>query len=67
MQNSGEMDTFDIDEIISALAKIVADMTLSSDAVLRRRILQELTREIARFRAEFEAEYANASDSEVRH
>jgi hypothetical protein len=61
------MDTIDVDEIITALAKIVADMTLSCDAALRRRILKELTREIAKFEAEFQAEDANASGSQVRH
>jgi hypothetical protein len=60
---SGEMDTIDVDEIITALAKTVADITLGCDAALRRRILEELTREISKF----EAEYANAPASDVRH
>jgi hypothetical protein len=52
---SGEIDTIDVDEIITALAKTVAD-------ALRRRILEGLTREISKF----EAEYANAPASDVR-
>ena len=60
---SGDTDTIDADEIITALAKTVADMTFGSDAVLRRRILEDLTREIS----EFEAEYANTPGSDVRH
>jgi hypothetical protein len=60
---SGEIDTIDVDEIITALAKTIADMTLDCDAALRRRILEELTREISKF----EAEYANAPASGVRH
>jgi len=60
---NGETDTIDADEIITALAKTVADMTFGSDAVLRRRILEDLTREISKF----EAEYANASGSYIRH
>jgi hypothetical protein len=64
---SGESDTIDVDEIITALAKIVADMTSSCDTTLRQRILEDLRREIARFQAEFEVEYADASGSEVRH
>jgi hypothetical protein len=60
---SGEIDTIDVDEMITALAKTVADITLGCDAALRRRILEELTREISKF----EAEYANASASDVRH
>jgi hypothetical protein len=64
---SGEMDSIDVDEIVMVIAKIVADMTFNSDSALRRRILEELTREIARFQAEFEAEDADVSGSEVRH
>jgi hypothetical protein len=60
---SGEKDTVDMDEIISALAKTVAEMTYGSDATLRQRILEELTQEISRF----EAEYANSSGSDMRH
>jgi hypothetical protein len=48
---SGEIDTIDVDEIITALAKTVADMTLGCDAVMGRRILEELTREISKFEA----------------
>jgi hypothetical protein len=39
----------DVDEILIALAKTVADMTLGCDAILRRRILDELTHEISKF------------------
>ena len=60
---SGEKDTVDMDEIVSALAKTIAEMTYGSDAALRQRILDELTREIARF----EAEYANTPGSDLRH
>jgi hypothetical protein len=64
---SGEMDTIDVDELITAFAKLVADVSSSCDAALRRRILEELKREIARFEAEFQAEDASTSASEVRH
>ena len=60
---SGEIDTIDLDEIITALAKTVADMTFGSDAVLRQRILDHLTHEIS----QFEAEFANPSGSDARH
>jgi hypothetical protein len=60
---SGEADTIDADEVITELAKTVADITFGSDAVLRQHILEDLTREISKF----EAEYANASGSDVRH
>ena len=60
---SGEADTIDADEVVMAIAKIVADMTFGSNAALRQRILEDLTREISKF----EAEYANASGSDARH
>jgi hypothetical protein len=60
---SGEKDTLDVEEIISALAKTVAEMTYGSDASARQRIVDDLIREIS----EFEAEYADASGSEMRH
>jgi hypothetical protein len=60
---SGEKDTIDMDEIISALGKTIAEMTYGSDAALRQRILEDLTQEIAKF----EAEYANTSGSDMRH
>ena len=60
---SGEKDTVDMDEIISALGKVIAEMTYGSDGAVRQRILEDLTSEIAKF----EAEYANASGSDMRH
>ena len=60
---SGERDTLDLDEVVSALAKTVADLTYGSDAATRQGILEHLTREIAMF----EEEYANAPPSEARH
>jgi hypothetical protein len=59
----GEKDTVDIDEILSALGKVIAEMTYGSDAAVRQRVLEDLTREVARF----EEEYANSPASDVRH
>jgi len=59
----GEKDTVDLDEIITALAKTVAEMTFGSDAAVRQRILEDLVREIS----QFEAEYASAPGSDMRH
>ncbi len=44
---SGEKDTIDVDEIVTALAKTVAEMTFGSDAALRQRILEDLMRGIS--------------------
>ena len=60
---SGEKDTIDVDEIVTALAKTVAEMTFGSDAGVRQRILEDLVREIS----QFEAEYASAPGSDMRH
>ena len=60
---TGEKDTMDMDEIITALAKTVAEMTYGSDAAVRQRILDDLTREIS----QFEVEFANTSGSDMRH
>ena len=60
----GEKDTVDMDEIISALGKVVAEMTYGSDDAARRSVVEDLTREIARF----EEEYANApGGADMRH
>jgi hypothetical protein len=61
--SSGEKDTLDVDEIMTALAKTVAEITYGCDAPTRQRILDDLVREVS----EFEAEYANTSGSEMRH
>jgi hypothetical protein len=61
--SEGEKDTVDIDEILSALGKVIAEMTYGSDAAVRQRILEDLTREVA----QFEEEYANSPASDVRH
>ena len=50
---SGEKDTVDMDEIISALGKTIAEMTYGSDAAVRQRVLEDLTSEIAKFEAEY--------------
>jgi hypothetical protein len=57
---SGE-DTVDMDEIISALGKVVAEMTYGSD----RRFAGVLKTDpgVARF----EEEYANSPGSDMRH
>jgi hypothetical protein len=61
--SEGEKDTVDIDEILSALGKVIAEMTYGSDAAVRQRVLEDLTREVA----QFEEEYANSPASDVRH
>jgi hypothetical protein len=60
---NGETDSIDVDEIITALAKTVADITSGSGTSVRQGILEDLTQEIRNF----EAEYANTPESGLRH
>ena len=52
-----------MDEIISALGKTVAELTFGSDPAVRQRIVEDLMSELSRF----EAEYASAPGSDMRH
>jgi hypothetical protein len=60
---SGEPETVDIDEVVTALAKTMADFTYSLEPAQRREILENLTREIANY----EMEFASAPGSDLRH
>jgi hypothetical protein len=60
---SGEQETIDVVEVITALAKTVAEMTFGADAALRQQILDHLMREIS----QYEAEFANAPSRDMRH
>lgn len=65
---SGEADVIDVDEIMTALAKVVAEITSGSDAAEGRRIVDDLTREIAKFDAEYrESATSGGSGVHVRH
>jgi predicted RNA-binding protein associated with RNAse of E/G family len=65
---SGEADVIDVDEIMTALAKVVAEITSGSDAAEGRRIVDDLTREIGKFDAEYrESATTGGSGVHVRH
>jgi hypothetical protein len=65
---SGETDAIDVDEIMTALAKTVAELTFNSDAALRAQLLEDLTRDIATFETEFrEQSAAGTSGRDMRH
>jgi hypothetical protein len=60
---SGEKEAIDVDEVISALGKVVAEL-ISAEPSLHQPMIDDLMSEIARF----EAEYAGApGSSEMRH
>jgi hypothetical protein len=64
----GEADTVDMSEVMSALAKVVAEMTFGSDAALRERVLKDFSDEVSKFEIEFrESDAAGVSTSGARH
>jgi hypothetical protein len=58
---SGEPDTIDTDEVITALAKTVADLTCSQTGIVRQQIIETLMREIMEYDAEFRREDASGA------
>jgi hypothetical protein len=65
---SEEPDAIDTDEVITALAKTVADLTCSQNSTVRQQIIETLMREIMEYDAEFRREDASgAASSVVRH
>ena len=65
---SGETDAIDVDEVVSALAKTVAELTFNSDPAERQRLLDDLTRDISTFETEFrESSAAGGARPHVRH
>jgi hypothetical protein len=65
---SDTVDTDEGDEVIVAIAKTFAELTSRQDGVIRRRLIEQLMREIMNSDAEFRREEAaGASGSHVRH
>jgi hypothetical protein len=63
-----DRDTIDRDELITALAKTVAEVTCSQDATARQSIIEQLMREIMEYDAEFRRQDAmGTAKSEARH
>ena len=50
---TGEPNTIDTDEVITAVAKTVAELTSSQDGAVRQNMIERLKREIINFDAEF--------------
>jgi len=65
---TGEPDTVDTDEVFTAVAKTVAELTSSQDRALRQNMIEHLTREIMNYDAEFRKQEAmGAPGSDARH
>jgi len=60
--------TLDADEVISAVAKTVAELTCSRDAAVRQTMIEQLMREIMTYDAEFrEQDAMGTPGSGARH
>jgi hypothetical protein len=66
--HEGEPDAIDTDEVITALAKTVAELTCSQNGANRQQIIEKLMREIMDNDAEFRRDdVSGAIGSAVRH
>ena len=65
---TGEPNTVDTDEVITAVAKTVAELTFSQDGAFRQNMIEQLKREIINFDAEFrQQEATGVPSSDARH
>ena len=65
---SDKVDTSEADEVIVAIAKIVAELTSGQDGAIRQQLIEQLMREITNYDAEFRLEDAAGSiGSHARH
>ena len=51
--NTGESDTIDTNEVITAIAKTMAELTCSQDGAIRQQLIERLMREIMNYDTEF--------------
>jgi hypothetical protein len=65
---SDKVDTEEVDEVIEAIAKTVAELTSRQDGIFRQYLIERLMREIMKFDGEFRREDAAGSVApQVRH
>ena len=65
---SGEPDAIDIDEVVTAIAKTVAELTCGQDVTIRQQLIEQLMREIMDYDAEFRRDAGTgAIGSDARH
>ena len=66
--NTGESDTIDTDEVITAIAKTVAELTCSQDGAIRQQLIERLMSEIMNYDTEFRRDDGTvAIGSAARH
>jgi hypothetical protein len=65
---TGEPDTLDTDEVITAIAKTVAELTCNQDGAIRQQLIERLVSEIMNYDAEFRRDGGTgAIGSAARH
>ncbi len=65
---SDKVDTGEADEVIDAIAKIVAELTCRQDGAIRQQMIEQLMREILKYDDAFRREDAmGATGSHSRH
>jgi hypothetical protein len=65
---SDKVDTAEVDEVLDAVAKIVAELTSRQDGTVRQQMIEQLTHEIKKYDREFRREdAAGAIGSRARH
>ena len=65
---SGEPDAIDTDEVVTAIAKTVAELTYGQDGTIRQQLIEQLMREIIDYDAEFRRDAGTgAIGSDARH
>ena len=65
---TGEPDTIDPDEVVTAIAKTVAGLTYGQNGTIRQQLIEQLMREIMDYEAEFRKEAGtSAMGSDARH
>ena len=65
---SGEPDAIDTDEVVTAIAKTVAELTCGQDGTIRQQLIEQLMREIIDYDAEFRRDAGTgAIGSSARH
>jgi hypothetical protein len=65
---SGEPVTIDPDEVVTAIAKTVAELTCGQNSTIRQQLIEQLMREIMDYDAEFRREAGtSAMSSDARH
>jgi hypothetical protein len=61
----GEPDTVDTDEVLTAIAKTVAELTSAQNGTIRQQMIEQLMRDVMEYDTEFRQE--DATGSAARH